>query len=369
MIGGGVLGQGCVQEEIRFMICPELLISRLFTEILKPNEALIVVGVEQYSTYTGYASSFEWSGNYQDETPMDPSRRRKCQLVAIDALPFSVAKHQYRPELMLRELIKAYVGFSRVHHQDVVPGVASGNWGCGAFNGNPMLKSLLQLMVCTVTNRPLVYYTFGDVHLVDDIYKIYQFLCEKNVTVSKLWNCLLTFSQIKEPPGDELFSYITRHFTDEPRPSQSKEPPRKSPVHQPIPKPEKVIQNKYTDDEDEPPEVEVEKKKKLSSPDSDYERQKQPKISLADCLDSYFSKDNQSPKIRASNSIQPVQEQETNNNTNTITGGDEVQIQVDDEGNEFIEGSPPVMMTKQDSAQSQGRQTKLMDFFKIKNKK
>ena len=27
-IGGGVLGHGCVQEEIRFLICPELIISR-----------------------------------------------------------------------------------------------------------------------------------------------------------------------------------------------------------------------------------------------------------------------------------------------------------------------------------------------------
>lgn len=27
-VGGGVLGHGCVQEEIRFLICPELIVSR-----------------------------------------------------------------------------------------------------------------------------------------------------------------------------------------------------------------------------------------------------------------------------------------------------------------------------------------------------
>lgn len=43
-IGGGVLGTGCVQEEIRFAICPELIISRLFTERLLDNEALVIVG-------------------------------------------------------------------------------------------------------------------------------------------------------------------------------------------------------------------------------------------------------------------------------------------------------------------------------------
>lgn len=43
-VGGGVLGFGCVQEEIRYVICPELITSRLFTEILGSNEALVVAG-------------------------------------------------------------------------------------------------------------------------------------------------------------------------------------------------------------------------------------------------------------------------------------------------------------------------------------
>ena len=44
LVGGGVLGFGCVQEEIRFVICPELLISRLFTEALNSNECLRITG-------------------------------------------------------------------------------------------------------------------------------------------------------------------------------------------------------------------------------------------------------------------------------------------------------------------------------------
>lgn len=43
-VGGGVLGRGCVQEEIRFVICPELIAARLFTEALDSTEALLVVG-------------------------------------------------------------------------------------------------------------------------------------------------------------------------------------------------------------------------------------------------------------------------------------------------------------------------------------
>lgn len=47
-VGGGVLGYGCVQEEIRFVICPELLVSRLFIERLGDQEAVIVTGIILY---------------------------------------------------------------------------------------------------------------------------------------------------------------------------------------------------------------------------------------------------------------------------------------------------------------------------------
>lgn len=52
MVGGGVLGRGCVQEEIRFVICPELIAARLFTEALDSTEALLVVGEEYSKLYT-----------------------------------------------------------------------------------------------------------------------------------------------------------------------------------------------------------------------------------------------------------------------------------------------------------------------------
>ncbi|KAK3554311.1 hypothetical protein QTP70_020172 [Hemibagrus guttatus] len=44
MVGGGVTGLGLVQEEIRFLINPELIVSRLFTEALEHNECLIITG-------------------------------------------------------------------------------------------------------------------------------------------------------------------------------------------------------------------------------------------------------------------------------------------------------------------------------------
>lgn len=105
-VGGGVLNSGCVQEEIRFVICPELLVSKLFTEKLGPTECLIITGCEQFNSYSGYASTFKWEGPYQDRTPLDESGRRKCCIAAIDAIYFREQIHQYKDELMLRELNK-----------------------------------------------------------------------------------------------------------------------------------------------------------------------------------------------------------------------------------------------------------------------
>lgn len=43
-VGGGVTSSGLVQEEIRFLINPELIVSRLFTEALDHNDCLIITG-------------------------------------------------------------------------------------------------------------------------------------------------------------------------------------------------------------------------------------------------------------------------------------------------------------------------------------
>lgn len=187
-IGGGVLNTGCVQEEIRFVICPELLCSRLFTEQLDDNECMIIMGCQQFSSYSGYASAFRWTGEFKDQTPFDSSRRRKCCICAIDAFYFHHQSQQYTEEMIQRELNKAFVGF---HHElnRPAPAVATGNWGCGAFNGDKTLKSLLQLMVCCVTNRPLVYFTFGDKQLRDDFYDIYLYLVEHQIKICKSKIC------------------------------------------------------------------------------------------------------------------------------------------------------------------------------------
>lgn len=195
-LGGGVLGQGCVQEEIRFVICPELLVSKLFTECLLPTEALLMVGCERYSNYTGYAGSFVWEGNHEDRTPYDSSRRRRTAIVAIDALSFGKTSkaQQYREDLMLRELNKASIGFKHLLSTPA-PGVATGNWGCGAFGGDPYLKAIIQMMVCAHHSRPLAYFTFGNCELRDDLHELWKLFRAHGTTVQQMWSVLRRFKK------------------------------------------------------------------------------------------------------------------------------------------------------------------------------
>ncbi|ESQ51770.1 hypothetical protein EUTSA_v10016696mg [Eutrema salsugineum] len=109
-LGGGALNRGCVQEEIRFMINPELIAGMLFLPRMDDNEAIEIVGAERFSCYTGYASSFRFAGNYIDKKAMDSFKRRRTRIVAIDALCAPKMRH-FKDICLLREINKALSGF------------------------------------------------------------------------------------------------------------------------------------------------------------------------------------------------------------------------------------------------------------------
>ena len=209
MIGGGVVGNGCVQEEIRFLMCPELIIARLFTEKLEFNESLLVVGAEQFNSYTGYASTFRHAGDYLDLTPRDRWGRHHCEMIAIDAHVFHCYKDQFKSVSLKRELNKAYCGFNEPD-KSVKTAVATGNWGCGAFGGDFHLKSLLQLMAAAVAKRDVVYFTFKDESFAKRLTDMHSFLRTNKITVSKLWSYLVKYGSILKTKSEHvpLYPYL-----------------------------------------------------------------------------------------------------------------------------------------------------------------
>ncbi|CAK1549263.1 unnamed protein product [Leptosia nina] len=218
-LGGGVLRGGCVQEEIRFVICPELMLSMLFTEALDPTETVIIIGSERYSDYTGYGSTFHWAADHIDQTPLDSSCRRRCAVLAMDAVPFRNGSLQWKKQAILRDLNKAWVGFSSYtvpepHLQ--YPGVATGNWGCGAFGGTATLKSLVQLMSCAQARRPMAYCTFHDTELRDYIERVWTIFTKHNVTVGQLFKMLVKYCDTCNIKEVSLQSFLEDELGEEP---------------------------------------------------------------------------------------------------------------------------------------------------------
>ncbi|KAG6415904.1 hypothetical protein SASPL_123323 [Salvia splendens] len=242
-IGGGALSRGCVQEEIRFMINPELIVSMLFLPSMADNEAIEIVGAQRFSNYSGYAKSFLFFGHHEDNSSVDTMGRRKTRIIAIDAL-CSPGKRQYKLDCLLRETNKAFCGFldqqkhqlhqnlfdeskngisttedlsassqeddqSRRHHletqninsqSDQCPnheekiGVATGNWGCGAFGGDPEIKAVIQWLAVSQALRPFIlYYTFS-LEPLQKLEHVVQWILAHEWSVGELWSILVEYS-------------------------------------------------------------------------------------------------------------------------------------------------------------------------------
>ena len=95
-IGGGVLFTGCVQEEIRFCLSPECLVSMTLCESMGDNECIVLLGPRLYSHYAGYGSSLAFGADCIGTDPSNPDaaagfdefgRIANC-IVAIDAIDF-----------------------------------------------------------------------------------------------------------------------------------------------------------------------------------------------------------------------------------------------------------------------------------------
>lgn len=143
-IGGGVLYTGCVQEEIRFCLSPECLVSMALAERLEEAESLILLGPKMYSHYAGYGTSLVFGADCADEgLEPDEFGRLSNSIVAIDAIDFEhndgsdedglTTASQWRADLMARETLKAFVGFSVpqavMGSKFQYDSVATGNWG------------------------------------------------------------------------------------------------------------------------------------------------------------------------------------------------------------------------------------------------
>ncbi|KAJ3709201.1 hypothetical protein LUZ61_012906 [Rhynchospora tenuis] len=182
--GGNSLYMGCVQEQIRFMINPELVGGMLFMTSMDNNEAIEVVGVERYIQYTGEVNKafVGFTGSKYESNivnsqeckppPADGKTASTCNLTSNEkangdeyqnkqgkgnenglandkaAITDSISdekanghgKQNGQENINVNENGSGNENLNA--NADV--GIATGNWGCGVFGGNPQIKCMIQ---------------------------------------------------------------------------------------------------------------------------------------------------------------------------------------------------------------------------------
>jgi len=207
-IGGGVLSGGCVQEEIRFAIAPENCLSCLLCPVMRDEEAVQIVGAQQFSEYKGYGFYLQYGGDHKSDLRADTDGTTLVAITAIDAIRGRGSKQwgleqQLEEHKMLRELNKAYAGF---HPADPRFGIiATGNWGCGVFGGDHQLKAVLQLIAASARKRPVLYFPFDVRGLGRSLEDFSAWCADEGVTAGGLWEGLRSVAKSLRAgciPGD-----------------------------------------------------------------------------------------------------------------------------------------------------------------------
>lgn len=164
-VGGGVIGYGAVQEEIRFLQCPELIVCQLFMGLLEDNECVHITGYKQFNDTQGYGilpnknrkeeDLFAWKSDHKEKT-----LKQERRMIVMDAIEFAYRERwkQFNMRDINRELHKAYVAFSTGDERPI----STGHWGGGAFNGDKKLKAVIQIMAAGMAGKELHYCLWDD---------------------------------------------------------------------------------------------------------------------------------------------------------------------------------------------------------------
>ncbi len=103
-VGGGVLGRGKLQEEINFLLCPELITACFLCEEMADNECITISGIDRFSSHAGYSDSFAWDGPYKPNADDEAWTKR---VLTVDAYCYRRSRrNQFSQQSILRDLNK-----------------------------------------------------------------------------------------------------------------------------------------------------------------------------------------------------------------------------------------------------------------------
>jgi len=178
------------QEEVVFSIRPECFPAMLFMDSMDELDSIILSNVQRYCTYSGYSSSFTFTGPFTKR-----NEEQEVHVLAIDAV-LNIYQKQFEEDKLLRDLNKAYSGFSFDYPDEWI---STGMWGCGVFNGDPVLKFMQQMMVAAVCDKKMFYSCYLNEELTAKLQELGDYM-QKNMKVSDVWKLMRRY------PGKGKFS-------------------------------------------------------------------------------------------------------------------------------------------------------------------
>jgi hypothetical protein len=189
-IGGGVMTGDVAQEELLFLVKPELMVAMALENRVVDEEAICVSGARKYSLTEGYGQSFKFVGDYDNRRPGHPAK-----VCALDGIRGG-GPAMTEPAL-LRDMNKARIAFDGFPLTGTKE-IASGHWGCGAFGNNHDLMFLKQWLAASEAGAQKLWYHDFDRNQSHHIFPLIRRL--RHLTVGELWHFLQELtSDLRQP--------------------------------------------------------------------------------------------------------------------------------------------------------------------------
>ncbi|TQW11782.1 poly(ADP-ribose) glycohydrolase [Cordyceps javanica] len=153
-------GQSATQEELHMGAAPEACVAVLFTPQLKDDQALSINSAQPIVQFHGQRRNISWIVH---DPPVGGGRLLFMDALEIDLADDILPKPEQTHDALLpdllasnikRELTKSYAAFTS-WPQTADSTVFTGQWGCGAFNGEPTVKLLLLWTAASLAGRRL----------------------------------------------------------------------------------------------------------------------------------------------------------------------------------------------------------------------
>eukprot|EP01053_Blabericola_migrator_P000474 Blabericola_migrator_1__473@NODE_1114_length_5386_cov_54_807295_g761_i0_p4_GENE_NODE_1114_length_5386_cov_54_807295_g761_i0NODE_1114_length_5386_cov_54_807295_g761_i0_p4_ORF_typecomplete_len154_score31_01PARG_cat/PF05028_14/2_5e25_NODE_1114_length_5386_cov_54_807295_g761_i038034264 len=144
--------------------------------------------------------SFQWAGSHRTPLPSTAS-----SFLLMNATTFHRPEDwaQYKSDSIIQEVNKCACGFTHTSHKTI----ATGNWGCGCYNGDVSLKFVIQWLVASFHSKSLLYAGFEA-----PVFSLLRQLLDvsKDCTVGQLMTAVLSACQSKAQSPNVAFSALLK---------------------------------------------------------------------------------------------------------------------------------------------------------------